>query len=130
MLLCCFVCLTFTGAVYYLNEPYVEFPPARPMAELLHSICEYSSHRLRYPPGYFPRSGVSHFRRCGRAIDRLESWYTTCCTGQMTQDYTLCCAEQAVSPSLGALKGTMCRIKWHLLAEIEYNIHKCVLIGV
>ncbi|CAL8294934.1 unnamed protein product [Merluccius merluccius] len=94
--------MTFGGAVYSLNKPYVEFPPARPTAELLHSICEYSSHRLRYPPGYFPRSGVSHFRRCGRAIDRLESWYTACCTGQITQDYTqtLCCAEQAWKQAL------------------------------
>ena len=28
------------------------------------------------------------------------------------------------------VKGTMCRIKWHLLAEMEYNIHKYVFISV
>ncbi|CAL8298012.1 unnamed protein product [Lota lota] len=94
--------VTFGGAVHFLNEPYVEFPPARPTANLLYSICAYSSSRLRYPPRYFPSSGVSHFRRCGKAIDRLESWYTACCTGQMTQENThiLCCAEQAWKQAL------------------------------
>ena len=85
----------------YLNEPYVEFPPARPTANLLHSICTESRHRLRYPPGYFPRSGFSHLRRCGKAVDRVESWYTECCTSQtMENNHVLCCAEQAVSRAL------------------------------
>lgn len=94
---------SLTGA-YHVHEPYVEFPPARPTVDLLYAICAFSSQRLRYPPEYFPPSGFSHFRRCGKALDRLESWYSGCCAaGQMTKtttqaiQTTLCCAEQAVS---------------------------------
>ncbi|KAG7278193.1 hypothetical protein CRUP_002155, partial [Coryphaenoides rupestris] len=94
-------------AVHYVHEPYVEFPPARPTADLLYAICEYGSQRLRYPRGYFPRSGFSHLRRRGKALDRLESWYAGCCaaglmaktTTQATQT-TLCCAEQAWKQAL------------------------------
>ncbi|CAL8364802.1 unnamed protein product [Arctogadus glacialis] len=92
---------TFGGAMLFPNEPYVEFPPARPTANLLHSICTESSHRLRYPPGYFPRSGFSHLRRCGKAVDRVESWYIACCAGQtMENNHVLCCAEQAWKTAL------------------------------
>jgi len=97
---------SLTGA-YHVYEPYVEFPPARPTVDLLYAICEFSSQRLRYPPEHFPPSGFSYLRRRGKALDRLESWYTDCCAaGQMTKmtktttqatQTTLCCAEQAVS---------------------------------
>lgn len=82
-----------------LWAPDVPFPPAFPTYENLYDIC-YSSHaRPRYPPSFFPKSGVSHYRRRGKAINRLESWFTSCCSGQVAQDVAqiLCCAQQAVS---------------------------------
>ncbi|KAM8841106.1 extracellular matrix protein 1 [Spinachia spinachia] len=76
-----------------LNEPDVPFPPACPTAENLVAICNQSQGRPRYPSSFFPKSMVSHFRRRGNAINRLESWYTVCCSGE--SDQILCCAKQA-----------------------------------
>ncbi|XP_029919969.1 extracellular matrix protein 1 [Myripristis murdjan] len=80
-----------------LNEPDVPFPPACPTAENLAAICHHGHGRPRYPPSFFPKSGASHFRRCGNAINRLESWYSVCCSGQVAQQssHILCCAQQA-----------------------------------
>lgn len=85
-----------------LNEPDVPFPPACPTAENLAAICHHGHGRPRYPPSFFPKSGASHFRRCGNAINRLESWYSVCCSGQVAQQssHILCCAQQAVSLSM------------------------------
>ncbi|XP_020356341.1 extracellular matrix protein 1 [Oncorhynchus kisutch] len=80
-----------------LQEPDVPFPPARPTLQNLAAICHYGQSRPRYPPSFFPRSGVSFFRRCGKAINRLESWYSMCCSGEVAQQNVqiLCCAQQA-----------------------------------
>lgn len=82
-----------------LNEPDVPFPPARPTAQNLAAICYYSQGRPRYLASFFLKSGASFFRRCGDAINRLESWYSLCCSGQVAvQSYQiLCCTQQAVS---------------------------------
>lgn len=93
--------LLFTGTqnVGSLQEPDVPFPPACPTLQNLAAICHYGQSRPRYPPSFFPRSGVSFFRRCGKAINRLESWYGMCCNGEVAQQNVqiLCCAQQAVS---------------------------------
>ncbi|XP_051246006.1 extracellular matrix protein 1 [Dicentrarchus labrax] len=80
-----------------LNEPDVPFPPARPAAQNLAAICHQGQGRPRYPASFFPGSGASHFRRRGKAINRLESWYTVCCSELAAEQSTqiLCCAQQA-----------------------------------
>ncbi|XP_056154845.1 extracellular matrix protein 1-like [Lampris incognitus] len=85
-----------------LNEPDVPFPPARPTAENLAAICQHGQGRPRYPPRYFPRTGVSHFVRRGDAVNRLESWYGACCGEQTAQENSavLCCAQQAWKQAL------------------------------
>ncbi|XP_068432240.1 extracellular matrix protein 1-like [Clinocottus analis] len=81
-----------------LNEPDVPFPPASPTAQNLDNICNLGEGRPRYPSSFFPRSRVSHFRRRGNAINRLEWWYSLCCSGQI--DQMLCCAQHAWKESL------------------------------
>ncbi|XP_047461460.1 extracellular matrix protein 1-like [Mugil cephalus] len=84
------------------KEPDVPFPPACPTAQNLAAICHYGQGRPRYPDSFFPRSGSSHFRRRGNAINRLESWYSVCCSGQVAQQSSLilCCAQQAWKQAL------------------------------
>ncbi|KAM6899918.1 extracellular matrix protein 1 [Xenentodon cancila] len=87
---------------YSLNEPNVPFPPALPTFKNLANICHQGQSRPRYPDSFFPTSGVSHFRRRGAAINRLESWYSLCCSGQVAQQASqiLCCAQQAWKQAL------------------------------
>ncbi|XP_070703181.1 extracellular matrix protein 1 [Pempheris klunzingeri] len=85
-----------------LNEPDVPFPPACPTAQNLAAVCHHGQGRPRYPASFFPRSGASHFRRRGDAINRLESWYTWCCNVQLAHQSSqiLCCAQQAWKQAL------------------------------
>ncbi|XP_026156480.1 extracellular matrix protein 1 [Mastacembelus armatus] len=85
-----------------LNEPEVPFPPACPTALNLAAICYYGQYRPRYPPSFFPASGVSHFRRRGYTINRLESWFSLCCAGNVAQSgpQILCCAKEAWKQAL------------------------------
>ncbi|KAG7225526.1 hypothetical protein INR49_027522 [Caranx melampygus] len=85
-----------------LNEPDVPFPPACPTAQNLAAICHQGGGRPRYPASFFPGSGASHFRRRGKAINCLESWFSLCCSGQVAQqsDQILCCAQQAWKQAL------------------------------
>ncbi|XP_069372841.1 extracellular matrix protein 1 [Paralichthys olivaceus] len=85
-----------------LNEPDVPFPPACPTAQNLAAICHQGQGRPRYLASFFPSSGASHFRRRGNAINRLESWYRSCCSGQVVQQshQILCCAQQAWKQAL------------------------------
>ncbi|XP_034561204.1 extracellular matrix protein 1-like [Notolabrus celidotus] len=85
-----------------LNEPDVPFPPAFPTPQNLAAICLHGQGRPRYPASFFPSSGASHFRRCGDAINRLESWYSLCCSGQVAQESSqiLCCTRQAWKQAL------------------------------
>ncbi|XP_021178641.2 extracellular matrix protein 1 [Fundulus heteroclitus] len=71
----------------------VPFPPAAPTTLNLGAICQKGHCRPRYLASFFPRSGASHFRRRGKAINRLESWYSLCCGKPEAQK--LCCAQQA-----------------------------------
>lgn len=81
------------------EEPNVPFPPARPTTHNLAAICHQGRGRPRYPPSFFPKSGSSHFRRRGHAMNRLESWFRVCCSGHLDEQSSqiLCCAQQAVS---------------------------------
>jgi len=82
-----------------LNEPDVPFPPAAPTVDNLDAICNLSQGRPRYPSSFFPNSRFGHFRRRGNAINRLEWWYSLCCSGEVAEqrDPILCCTKQAVS---------------------------------
>ncbi|XP_053303482.1 extracellular matrix protein 1 isoform X1 [Pleuronectes platessa] len=84
------------------NKVDVPFPPARPTAQNLAAICHQGQGRPRYPASFFPRSGSSHFRRRGDAINRLESWFQSCCSGQASEQshQILCCAQQAWKQAL------------------------------
>lgn len=85
-----------------LNEPDVPFPPAWPTTQNLAAICYQGQGRPRYPSSFFPNSRFSHFRRRGNAINRLESWFSLCCSGQVAQqsDQILCCTQQAWKQAL------------------------------
>ncbi|XP_023120843.2 extracellular matrix protein 1-like [Amphiprion ocellaris] len=87
---------------YSLNEPNVPFPPASPTTHNLAAVCHQGQGRPRYPESFFPRSGSSHFRRRGKAINRLESWFTLCCSGRVAQQSSqiLCCTQQAWKQAL------------------------------
>lgn len=84
-----------------LGEPIIPFPPALPTSENLSDICQSGDARPRYPFNFFPKSGASHFRRRGKAINRMESWFSYCCAGEAAEGNSqiLCCALQAVSLS-------------------------------
>ncbi|KAL0985384.1 hypothetical protein UPYG_G00156200 [Umbra pygmaea] len=84
------------------SNPSVVFPPGQPTPENLQAICLHSSHRPRYPASFYPRSGFGYLHRQGDAVNRLESWYSTCCHGNWTQnvDLMLCCVRQAWNQSI------------------------------
>ncbi|XP_034016893.1 extracellular matrix protein 1 [Thalassophryne amazonica] len=83
------------------SEPDVPFPPASPTAENLAAICNFGNFRPRYLPNFFPKNGFSHFRRRGNAINHLETWYISCCDGQISDSQqVLCCAQQAWKQAL------------------------------
>ncbi|XP_028971411.2 extracellular matrix protein 1 isoform X2 [Esox lucius] len=89
------------------TQPSVLFPPGQPSPDNLHAICTYSNHRPRY---HFTDSGFSYFSRKGDAVNQLESWYSTCCHGngtQQLQEAMLCCAKQAWEQSLS----TYCEVE-------------------
>lgn len=92
-----------------LEDYYVQFPLARPTSENLQAICLHSERRPRYPQSYFAASGFGHQRRRGDAVNKAESWFTTCCQRNETwgREVTLCCATQAVSL-------TSCRYKMRI----------------
>lgn len=75
------------------------FPPARPSDNNLKAICLYGNGRPRYPAARFPSSSYAYARRAGKAVNRLEAWFSQCCYGGFTYGnrQILCCAEQAVS---------------------------------
>uniref|UniRef100_A0A3P8VF67 Extracellular matrix protein 1a n=2 Tax=Cynoglossus semilaevis TaxID=244447 RepID=A0A3P8VF67_CYNSE len=77
-------------------------PPACPTVHNLAAICHSGHGRPRYPPNFFPGSRFSHFRRRGSAINRLESWFSLCCSGQVARQshLILCCTRQAWKQAL------------------------------
>ncbi|XP_041868425.1 extracellular matrix protein 1-like [Melanotaenia boesemani] len=84
------------------SDPNVPFPPACPTSDNLANLCNYSNERPRYQDSFFPASGASHFRRRGHAINRMESWYSSCCGGLVEKQPSevLCCAKQAWKQAL------------------------------
>lgn len=77
----------------------VDFPLAQPSADNLQAICLHGAHRPHYPDSYFPNSSFSHQRRRASAVNKAESWFSSCCQKNETwgSEVTLCCATQAVS---------------------------------
>ncbi|XP_041649806.1 extracellular matrix protein 1-like [Cheilinus undulatus] len=75
----------------------VQFPLARPTSDNLQAICLNGDRRPRYPDSYFPRSGFGQQKRRASAVNRAESWFSTCCKRNQTweRDVMLCCATQA-----------------------------------
>ncbi|XP_053190151.1 extracellular matrix protein 1-like [Scomber japonicus] len=90
------------GETNPLNEPDVPFPPGFPTAENIAAICHHGNGRPRYPDSFFPGSGVSHWKRRGNAINKLESWYSLCCSGAVVHQSSqiLCCSQQAWKQAL------------------------------
>ncbi|XP_038567371.1 extracellular matrix protein 1-like isoform X1 [Micropterus salmoides] len=75
----------------------VKFPLGRPTSKNLQAICLDGDHRPRYPDSYFPKSGFGQQRRKASAVNKAESWFSTCCKRNQTweRDVVLCCATQA-----------------------------------
>ncbi|XP_075868546.1 extracellular matrix protein 1-like [Nelusetta ayraudi] len=86
---------SFGGAPIRSYE--VQFPLARPSSGKLQAICLHSERRPRYPQSYFPRSGFGQLKRRGSAVNRAETWFTTCCQNNETwpMELTLCCVTKA-----------------------------------
>ncbi|XDV34160.1 hypothetical protein PO909_004357 [Leuciscus waleckii] len=86
------------GQIFY-PEVQLEsnFPPARPTVYNLEAICLYGNGRPRYTDSSFPSSGYAYARRAGKAVNRLEAWFSRCCYGGLAQgnEQILCCAKQA-----------------------------------
>ncbi|XP_012673714.1 extracellular matrix protein 1-like [Clupea harengus] len=82
------------GSLGYDSGPFVPFPPAQPSQENLDALCTQGGSRPRYPSSFFPKSGYGHMRRCGSAVNRVESWYSVCCAVEK-ESQKLCCAKQA-----------------------------------
>ncbi|XP_008321276.1 extracellular matrix protein 1-like [Cynoglossus semilaevis] len=80
----------------------VEFPLARPTPRNLDDICLYGDRRPHYPDSYFPSSGYGQLKRQAKAVNRVESWYRSCCERNQTwaSGVTLCCAQRAWTRSL------------------------------
>ncbi|KAK9957852.1 hypothetical protein ABG768_012056 [Culter alburnus] len=78
------------------------FPPARPSDNNLKAICLYGNGRPRYPAAHFPSSSYAYARRAGKAVNRLEQWFSQCCYGGLAYGnrQILCCAEQAWETTL------------------------------
>ncbi|XP_051526387.1 extracellular matrix protein 1-like [Myxocyprinus asiaticus] len=79
-----------------------DFPPARPSLNNLNAICLHGNGRSRYPASYFPPSGYAYARRAGKAINRVEAWFSDCCFGGVAQgnEQILCCANKAWETAL------------------------------
>lgn len=77
----------------------VQFPLGRPTSDNLRAICVNGDRRPSYPESYFPASGFGQQKRKASAVNKAESWFSTCCQGNQTwgTEVTLCCATQAVS---------------------------------
>lgn len=90
----------------------VQFPLARPSYDNLQAICLHADHRPRYPVSYFPSSGFGQQKRRASAVNKAESWFSTCCQGNETwgREVTLCCATQAVSFTLYNNKMRICHL--------------------
>ncbi|KAM8869396.1 extracellular matrix protein 1 isoform 2-T2 [Spinachia spinachia] len=72
----------------------VQFPLGQPTADNLLAICLNGDHRPRYPKSYFPVSAFGQQKRKASAVNKAESWFSTCCKGNQMEE-TLCCATQA-----------------------------------
>nr|XP_040021595.1 extracellular matrix protein 1-like isoform X1 [Gasterosteus aculeatus aculeatus] len=75
----------------------VQFPLGRPTSDNLRAICVNGDRRPSYPESYFPASGFGQQKRKASAVNKAESWFSTCCQGNQTwgTELTLCCATQA-----------------------------------
>ncbi|KAL0985383.1 hypothetical protein UPYG_G00156190 [Umbra pygmaea] len=97
------------------SNPSVVFPPGQPTPDNLQAICLHSSRRPRYPASFYPSSGFGHLHRQGDAVNRVESWYRTCCHGNWTHqvDLMLCCVRQAWDQSIS----TFCKEEFSVKAR-------------
>ncbi|XP_039974488.1 extracellular matrix protein 1-like isoform X2 [Xiphias gladius] len=84
------------GGPLILDYP-VQFPLGRPTSDNLQAICLHGYRRPSYPDSYFPASGFGQQRRRASAVNKAESWFSTCCQENRTwvREVMLCCATQA-----------------------------------
>lgn len=101
--------------IQHSKRPSITFPLARPTTDNIFAICDYSNCRPRYTKDMLPRNGFGYVHRQASAVNRLESWFTVCCSHD-TQDeeLTLCCAQQAVRTQADC---------WHM---IPYNLYSVI----
>ncbi|TSK34834.1 Phosphatidylinositol 4-phosphate 5-kinase type-1 alpha [Bagarius yarrelli] len=85
----------------YSLDPSIPFPPARPTLDNIPAICSYSNFRPRYTKDMLPKDGFGYLHRQANAINKLESWFSVCCSNRTQEDeMSLCCAQQAWEKSL------------------------------
>lgn len=92
-----YFCPYLSGIKPFSMDQSIPFPLARPNMNNIRAICQYSNLRPRYTKDMLPRNGFGYLHRQTDAVNRLESWFTVCCSNY-TQDegMNLCCAQQAV----------------------------------
>lgn len=92
-----YLCPYLSGITPYSVDQSVPFPLARPNMNNILAICQYSNLRPRYTKDMLPRNGFGYLHRRTDAINRLESWFTVCCSTCIQDDeMILCCAQKAV----------------------------------
>ncbi|XP_007249888.3 extracellular matrix protein 1 isoform X2 [Astyanax mexicanus] len=112
-----------------MGPPQIPFPLARPNTNNIQAICRYSNQRPRYPRETLPSSYFGYLVRRANAINRLESWFSVCCSsGTEDERLLLCCADQAWKKSLSAFCDDEFSVKashYHCCKQTGSNRRTC-----
>ncbi|XP_029360283.1 extracellular matrix protein 1 [Echeneis naucrates] len=79
------------------QEVDINFPPGRPTADTIESLCATQNQRPRYSVKCLPRAGYELLARQAKTINRMEKGFKQCCRKKKG---VLNCAEQKWSEEL------------------------------
>uniref|UniRef100_A0ACB8G8R6 Uncharacterized protein n=1 Tax=Sphaerodactylus townsendi TaxID=933632 RepID=A0ACB8G8R6_9SAUR len=85
------------GRPHYTST-LADFPPGRPSLSNIDNICAEGRQKASYKPWSLPRTGFSHLRRQGDALNNLEASLSQCC--RLSEDEKLNCSQAAWSDAL------------------------------
>ena len=71
----------------------INFPPGRPSADNIQSVCRFGKLRPLYLPRCLPSTGYGWLARQSKAVNRLEKGFKHCCKGKKD---VLSCADGKV----------------------------------
>ncbi|KAG7234208.1 hypothetical protein INR49_005527, partial [Caranx melampygus] len=82
----------------------INFPPGRPTADTIESLCDNQNQRPRYSVKCLPRMGYGWLVRQAKSINRMENGFKKCCK---KKGDVLSCADQKWSEELNRF----CRVQ-------------------